>query len=126
MSKIARFGLCSPQGPGDQWISWIHIADFCRVVQFLLNHPLPGVVNVCAPNPIPNRDFNQILRSEIRPWFTLPQPVWLLKLGAIFLRTETELILKSRKVAPARLLEAGFEFDFPLAESAVADLLQKA
>lgn len=123
MSKIARFGLCSPQGAGDQWISWLHIEDFCRAVLFLLHNPIDGTVNLCSPNPIQNRDFNQLLREQVKPWFTLPQPVWLLKLGAIFLQTEPELILKSRKVAPARLHEAGFEFEFAEAKQLLQDLI---
>lgn len=123
MSKIARFGLCSPQGAGDQWISWIHIHDFCRSVKALLDDPIAGVVNICSPDPILNRDFNHLLRDHVKPWLTLPQPNWLLKFGAIFLRTETELVLKSRKVAPKRLLDSGFEFEFPTADAALAGLL---
>lgn len=122
--KIARFGLCSPQGRGDQWISWLHVNDFCRAVLFLLDTPLSGCVNLCAPNPTLNCDFNQLMKEHVRPWFTLPQPEWLLKFGAIFLRTETELILKSRKVYPARLLEAGFQFHFVDAGEAIKDLLR--
>lgn len=122
MHKIARFGLCSPQGPGDQWISWLHVSDFCRIVQFLIEEPLPGCVNVCSPNPIPNRDFNQLLKQSVKPWMVLPQPVWLLKLGAFFLRTETELVLKSRKVVPRRLLEEGFEFKYPRARDMISNL----
>lgn len=122
MSKIARFGLCSPQGSGDQWISWIHVEDFCRAVWFLLENPTGGVVNLCSPNPIRNRDFNLLLKENAKPWFTLPQPVWLLRLGAIFMRTETELILKSRKVTPERLLNAGFEFHVPEANGLLRKL----
>lgn len=122
MRKIARFGLCSPQGPGDQWISWLHIQDFCRAVWFLLENPMSGTVNLCSPNPIQNRDFNFLLKQNVRPWFTLPQPTWLLRLGAVFMRTEAELILKSRKVTPERLLESGFEFKFSDAEQLVMGL----
>ncbi|MFK7766470.1 MAG: TIGR01777 family oxidoreductase [Mariniblastus sp.] len=124
MSKLAKFGLCSPQGSGDQWISWIHIEDFCRVVEFLVKSPTPGCVNVCSPNPIQNKEFNGLLKQQTGPWFTLPQPVWLLKIGAIFLRTQTELILKSRKVSPERLMIKGFDFSFPNAEKMISDLLK--
>ncbi len=123
LKRIAGFGLCSPQGPGDQWISWLHIDDFCRILMFLLTKPLPGCVNVSSPNPIQNRDFNQLLKERVRPWLVMPQPAWLLKFGAVFLRTETELILKSRKVVPERLLEAGFEFEFPSAKQMMDELL---
>ena len=125
MARLARWGLGSPQGNGRQWMSWLHITDFCRAVQFLLNEPTAaGAFNLCAPQPLPNRDFMALLRQELRPWLQLPQPEWLLEVGAFVLRTETELILKSRKVYPERLLESGFTFEFPTCEMAVRDLLR--
>lgn len=123
LHRIARFGLCSPQAKGDQWISWLHIDDFCEAVYFLMTNPLSGCVNLCSPNPILNRDFNQVLKEKVRPWFTLPQPEWLLRFGSIILRTEPELILKSRKVYPAKLLEEGFEFKYPSVAEALEDLI---
>jgi uncharacterized protein (TIGR01777 family) len=124
MARLARFGLCSPQGSGQQWISWLHIADFCRAVEFLAQaHDLSGPVNLCAPHPLPNRDFNALLCQHLRPLLKLPQPRWLLEIGAFVLRTETELILKSRKVYPERLLAAGFQFKYPRCEAAVGELL---
>ncbi len=122
MAKLARLGMCSPQGDGQQWISWMHIEDFCSAVGFLLEHPLPGAVNLCSPNPVQNQVFNQHLRARMRPLMILPQPTWLLELGAIFLRTQTELILKSRKVIPDRLAKAGFAFKHPDIEAAIAHL----
>ncbi|MFC6223968.1 TIGR01777 family oxidoreductase [Hymenobacter artigasi] len=125
MARLARWGLGSPQGNGRQWMSWLHITDFCRAVQFLLNEPTAaGAFNLCAPQPLPNRDFMALLRQELRPWLQLPQPEWLLEVGAFVLRTETELIFKSRKVYPQRMLESGFTFGFPTCEMAVRDLLR--
>ena len=124
MAKLARVGLCTPQGNGRQWVSWLHIADFCRAVEFLVTKTdQAGAFNLCAPNPLPNKGFNELLGRQLRPLLRLPQPQWLLEIGAFFLRTETELILKSRKVYPERLLAAGFQFAFPTCEAAVADLL---
>jgi uncharacterized protein (TIGR01777 family) len=124
MKKLAKWGLCTPQGSGYQWISWLHVHDFCRAVEFLLNETdQAGAFNVCAPAPLLNRDFNALLARELKPLLRLPQPVWLLELGAFLLRTETELILKSRKVVPQRLLDLGFRFRFPTCERAVADLI---
>ncbi|RYU75636.1 TIGR01777 family oxidoreductase [Hymenobacter persicinus] len=123
LTKLAKLGLCTPQGGGDQWVSWLHIDDFCRAVEFLAFQTTEsGAFNVCAPVPLPNRDFNALLAQRFRPWLRLPQPRWLLELGAFALRTETELILKSRKVVPARLLELGFQFSYPTAAQAVAAL----
>lgn len=125
MARLARWGLGTPQGNGQQWISWLHIADFCRAVEFLLlESTAVGAFNLCAPQPVPNRTFMGLLCQELRPWLRLPQPQWLLEMGAFVLRTETELILKSRKVYPERLLELGFKFDFSACEMAVQDLLR--
>jgi uncharacterized protein (TIGR01777 family) len=124
VARLARLGLCSPQASGQQWISWLHIRDFCRAVEFLAQADgLSGPVNLCAPHPLPNRDFNALLARELRPLLKLPQPRWLLEVGAFVLRTETELILKSRKVYPERLLAAGFQFEYPSCAAAVGELL---
>ena len=124
MVKLARLGLCTPQGTGRQWVSWLHIVDFCRAVEFLARQTdEAGAFNVCAPNPLPNHEFNQLLRQRLRPLLRLPQPRWLLEAGAFLLRTETELILKSRKVYPQRLLDLGFRYQYPTCEQAVAALL---
>jgi len=127
MARLARFGLCTPQGTGQQWISWLHIADFCRAVEFLAQADgLSGPVNLCAPHPLQNREFNALLAHKLHPPLRLPQPRWLLEIGAFVLRTETELILKSRKVYPERLLAAGFQFEYERCEAAVADLLEES
>jgi uncharacterized protein (TIGR01777 family) len=125
MAKLARLGLCTPQGSGRQWVSWLHIRDFCRAVEFLISKTdEAGAFNVCAPNPLTNRDFNALLCQQLRPLLRLPQPQWLLEMGAFLLRTETELILKSRKVYPQRLLDLGFAFHYSTCEQAVTDLLR--
>ena len=127
LARLGRLGLCSPQGDGQQWISWLHVDDFCRAVEFLIDHPeAHGAFNVCAPNPLPNWQFNQLLRQRLKPLVVLPQPKWLLELGAVVLRTETELIFKSRKVYPQRLLESGFKFEYARCEEALDDLLKSA
>lgn len=124
LARLARCGLCTPQGSGEQWISWLHELDFCRAVDFLLHQPeAGGVFNLCAPEPLTNRAFNELLARRLGPpLLRLPQPEWLLELGAWLLRTETELLLKSRKVYPQRLLDWGFDFHFPTCEAAVDDI----
>ena len=99
------------------------MADFCRAVHFLATETREsGAFNVCAPQPLPNRELNALLRRRLRAWLSLPQPTWLLRLGAFFLRTETELILKSRKVVPGRLLALGFAFRYPTCARALEAL----
>ncbi len=97
-----------------QFVSWIHEFDFVRAVRFLIdNDDLTGVVNICAPNPLPNSEFMRELRRAWGIKIGLPASSLMLEIGAFFMRTETELILKSRRVVPTRLLKHGFEFRFP-------------
>ncbi|MFO0967001.1 MAG: TIGR01777 family oxidoreductase [Gemmataceae bacterium] len=115
-----RFG--GKQGNGRQFVSWIHDRDFIRAVSWLIEHDLAGPVNIAAPNPLPNAEFMRTLRQAWGVRLGVPAPRWLLEIGAFFMRTETELILKSRRVIPGRLLEAGFRFDFPTWRDAAVDL----
>jgi uncharacterized protein (TIGR01777 family) len=111
---LVRRGLGGAQGDGGQFVSWIHHEDFARAAEFLIRRDdISGPVNLASPNPVPNREFMAELRRAWGAPFGLPAPAPLLAIGALFLRTETELILKSRRVVPGRLLEAGFEFKFP-------------
>lgn len=113
-SWLARIGFGGRMGSGDQFVSWIHEIDFARSVEFLIaRDDLSGVVNVASPNPLPNRDFMAALSCAWGMPVGLPLPAWLIEFGAFFLRTESELVLKSRRVVPGRLLAAGFEFKFP-------------
>jgi uncharacterized protein len=124
--RLVRLGLGGTAGTGKQFVSWIHDADFIRSIEFLTAHEeIDGPVNLAAPNPLPNRDFMRVLRKVWGTPVGLPAPRPLLELGAVFLRTETELILKSRRVVPGRLLRAGFEFQFPEWPGAAADLVRR-
>jgi uncharacterized protein len=123
---MVRLGAGGTAGSGDQFVSWIHGTDFIRAVEFLIDHEeIDGIVNVAAPGPLPNRDFMRALRQAWGTWVGIPAPVPVLALAAVFLRTETELILKSRRVVPGRLLRAGFEFKFPKWPEAARDLVAR-
>src|SRR5262245_22542641 len=120
---LVRRGLGGKAGDGRQYVSWIHDEDFVRAVQFLIQRgEMSGVVNVCAPNPLPNAAFMRELRGAWGTRIGLPAAAWMLEIGAVFLRTETELVLKSRRVVPGRLLESGFAFRFPHWHDAAQDL----
>jgi uncharacterized protein len=124
--RLARFGLAGTMGGGKQFVSWIHETDFCRAVEWLVSHDrLSGPINITAPNPLPNREMMRMVREVCGAPFGLPAMNWMLEIGAFFLRTETELILKSRRVVPGRLLESGFEFQFPNFREAFEDLTGK-
>lgn len=120
---LVRRGLGGRAGDGRQYISWIHEADFVRALYWLIAHEeMDGAVNVASPNPLPNKDFMRILRHAAGVRIGLPATRLMLELGAVFMRTETELILKSRRVVPGRLLDAGFDFRFLQWEQAARDL----
>ena len=111
---LVRAGLGGPMAGGAQFVSWVHGVDFCRAIAFLLEREdLDGPVNIAAPEPLPNREFMAILRRSLHRPFGLPSPRPLLELGAWLRGTETELILKSRRVVPGKLLAAGFTFTYP-------------
>jgi uncharacterized protein (TIGR01777 family) len=123
---LVRRRLGGRQGDGRQYVSWIHEQDFVRAVLWLIDHDeLAGPVNLASPNPVPNADFMRALRVAWGTRLGLPASRWMLEVGAFFLRTETELILKSRRVVPGRLLESGFAFDFPTWPEAAADLCRR-
>ncbi len=126
LATLTHRWLSGPQGDGRQYVSWIHEHDFIAAVNFLIaRDDLSGAVNLCAPQPLPNQEFFLELRRALGVRIGLPAPAWLLELGAIFMRTETELVLKSRRVIPARLLTAGFEFRFPDWPSAARELARR-
>ena len=126
MRRLVRFGLGGRMGDGRQFMSWIHEEDFCRAVEWLLAHDeISGAVNLAAPNPLPNSEFMRTMREVCGARFGLPAARWMLEVGAVFLRTETELLIKSRRVVPGRLLAAGFQFKFPQLRGAVEDLLKR-
>jgi uncharacterized protein len=126
LSRLVRFGLGGKSGSGEQFTSWIHERDFARAVDFLIeNEEIEGVVNVASPNPVPNAEFMETLRQAWGVRFGLPAREWMLEVGAFLLRTETELILKSRRVVPGRLLKSGFRFEFPEWVEAAADLVNR-
>jgi uncharacterized protein len=123
---LVRWGLGGASGDGRQYVSWIHDKDFIRAVYWLIDHPqLEGPVNICSPNPVPNADFMRTLRAAWGIGFGLPASKWMLEIGAFLMRTESELVLKSRRVLPARLLQSGFEFQFPMWAEAAADLCRR-
>jgi len=131
LSDLVRAGLGGTEGPGNQYVSWIHDQDYCRAIEQLLAHPeitdtTRGIVNLTSPNPLPNRDFMRELRRAWHAPIGLPATSPMLEIGALFLRTETELILKSRRVVPAVLLNSGFTFQFPTWSEAAADLVSRS
>lgn len=120
---LMRVGLGGRQGDGRQFVSWVHFEDFIRAVNWLIKRSdFEGPVNIAAPNPLPNDDFMRELRKAWGVPIGLPARAWMLEIGAVFLKTETELILKSRRVIPGRLAEAGFAFRYPTWDEAAVDL----
>jgi uncharacterized protein (TIGR01777 family) len=124
LKNLVRFGMGGKQGNGDQMFSWIHIDDVFNIITFIQQHDqLTGVFNTAAPNPVNNKALMQLLRKNLKVKVGLPSPTWLLKIGAVIIKTETELILKSRWVVPERLLKAGFKFKFSNLNEALNNIL---
>jgi len=123
---LVRRGLGGASGNGKQYVSWVHDADFVRAIEWLIEHDdVEGPVNIASPNPLPNAEFMRELRRAWGAPIGLPATAWMLEIGAWLMRTETELILKSRRVVPARLLARGFEFRYPRWPEAVEDLCRR-
>ncbi len=126
LSGLVRRGLGGPQGSGEQYVSWVHETDFARAIDLLIQREeFTGIVNVASPNPLPNREFMRALRAAWGVRFGLPVPGWMMEIGALVMRTESELVLKSRRVVPGRLLAAGFQFQFPEWPAAARDLVAR-
>lgn len=126
LKGLVRLGFGGRQGKGNQRVSWVHAEDFSRAVSWAIgNENAFGVYNVVAPETYSNREVMAALRKELGYSVSINLPTWLLELGAIFIRTETELVLKSRNVYPARLLDEGFTFLFPTLTGAIQDLCHR-
>ncbi len=124
--NLVRHGLGGTNLPGTQFVSWIHGADFIRSIEFLIEkQDVRGAVNVASPHPLPNREFLEILRKAWGARMGLPTTGWMLEVGTLLLRTESELVLKSRQVVPGRLLDAGFQFLYPRWAEAAEDLVAR-
>ena len=124
LTRLTKLGVGGRIGRGDQWISWIHIDDFLRAVNFSRDHDeIAGIVHVTAPNPIQNRDMMAALRGALRRPWAPPTPKPLVHLGAALMGSDPALALTGRRCVPRGLLAAGFQFDHPTFESAIKDLL---
>ena len=122
--NLVRHGLGGAEGSGAQFVSWIHETDFIRAVEFLIaRDDFTGVVNLASPNPLPNREFMRALREAWGARVGLPVSEWMVEIGTWLMRTESELVLKSRRVVPGRLLDAGFQFRFPEWPAAARELV---
>lgn len=123
--NLVRFGLGGVQGPGNQMFSWIHIEDIFGIIMFLREREeLSGVFNCASPHPVTNRELMAQLRKTMNVKLGLPSPKWLLEIGAVMIKTETELILKSRWVIPDRLERAGYGFKYKEIDKALAHILK--
>jgi uncharacterized protein (TIGR01777 family) len=118
--RLTQIGFGGKMGDGQQQFSWIHIDDVCRSVEFIIeNESMNGTINVSSPNPIRNTIFMYALRQRYNQLAVIPSPFWLLELGAKLIKTETELIIKSRYVLPEKLEQAGFKWKYPMIEQAL-------
>jgi len=123
LTNLAKLFLGGRQGSGEQFFSWVHEEDYARIVEFIIEHEeLSGSINTVSPKPVRNKDLMKAIRKSVHRPFGLPMPKWMLEFGAIIIRTETELIIKSRNVIPKRLVDAGFEFKYGDLDSALKEI----
>lgn len=127
LRTLVRRGLGGRAGDGKQYVSWIHHEDFVRAVYWLIeNNEMEGVVNIAAPHPLTNADFMSQLRDAQGALFGLPATKLMLEIGAVFMKTETELILKSRRVIAKKLMDSGFKFKFETWQKAAQNLCSES
>lgn len=123
---LIRRGLGGRHGEGRQYISWIHEHDFVRSLYWLIDQTdMHGPVNLAAPHPLPDAEFMRVLRQAWGIRFGLPAPRWMLEIGTFLMRSESELVLKSRRVVPGRLLASGFTFRYPRWDEAAQELCRR-
>jgi uncharacterized protein (TIGR01777 family) len=124
--NLLKFGLGGQQGSGEQMYSWIHVKDIYNIINWIFDHKeMEGVYNAAAPHPVTNKAFMRLLRNATGHKFGLPAYEWMLKLGAICIGTETELVLKSRWVLPTKLLASGFNFEYPTLDTAFSEIVNR-
>jgi NAD dependent epimerase/dehydratase family enzyme len=124
LAGLARWGVGGTVGSGRQWVSWLHIEDFERIIEWCLPGSMPGVVLATSPEPVQNAEFMRELRRAMGHRLGLPTPTFLVKLGAPLLGTDASLALSGRRAIPRRLLDAGFRFEHPRLHEAVSDLFR--
>lgn len=125
--NLIKAGLGGAQGNGNQMYSWLHIEDLCRIVEWSYeHHDMEGVYNCCVPHAVTNAHFMKTLRTFTGKQFGLRLRTWMLELGAALIGTESEMVLKSRWVYPARLLQSGFAFKYNDLEHALANIIRSA
>ncbi|WP_160140201.1 TIGR01777 family oxidoreductase [Chryseobacterium sp. c4a] len=126
LKMITKLGLGGKQGRGNQMVSWIHIEDFCRAIEWIIQHDdIEGAINITAPVPLSNGAMMGTLRKQLKSPVGLNASVWQLELASIFMKTETELLLKSRNVYPGKLIKEGFKFFYPTFDEAIVKLLKE-
>lgn len=125
LKTLAKIGFGGKQGKGNQFVSWIHEEDFANAIEFVIQKEIVGIINVVSPQPVRNANFMQKLRKAVGFPFGIPLNAFLLEIGSFIIRTQPELVLKSRNVVPKRLLDNDFKFKFGDIDEAFEDLLRK-
>ena len=123
LAPLVKFGLGGKNGSGKQFVSWVHVEDLARIIEwFMENKNASGAYNCTSPTPIRNEFFMKKIREAFGISFGLPAPKWMIEIGTFLLRSESELVLKSRKVVPQKLLEEGFTFNFEKLDKALENI----
>ncbi len=123
MDQSIPYGVAAYLGSGKQYVSWIHIDDLCKMILYIIHNDLDGIFNAVSPNPASNKEFMRILKSVLNPRAVLVKsPAFVLKLA---LGEMSRLVLNSSNISANKILETGFQFDFPMLEEALRDIYNK-
>jgi uncharacterized protein len=123
--QLTRLGLGGKAGNGHQMFSWIHVDDYFRIIKFIINNDnLSGIINCSSPHAVTNNQLMHELRKNVGVRIGIPSPAFGIKIGAMLLNTEADLILGSSNVYPEVLLNAGYEFEYPTISSALYQLVK--
>jgi len=122
MLPLFKFGIGGKLGSGKQWWSWITLHDQIKAICYLLEREVEGPVNLVSPNPSTNQEFTAALARALRRPALIPVPGFALRIALGGFSSE---VLGSKRVTPKKLLDAGFQFDYPHLAPALAALIDQ-
>lgn len=124
LKKLVLFHLGGKQGNGKQKFAWLHETDMLRIIGYCIeNNNIKGPINCVSTEIIDNKKFMNTFRKNMKICLGIPTPEFMVHIGAFFMRTEPELILKSRYVVPKKLTDLGFQFEYPKIDEALYNIL---
>lgn len=124
---LVKMGLGGHVADGKQWINWIHYTDLVNLIFWIIQHEKPApIYHACSPSPSSNAIFMKTFRSVVGIPIGFPLPTMMAKIGAFAKGVDASLLLDSTPVTTSATVEDGFVFQYPNAEVAIKQLLNKS